>query len=258
MTPDHLPLDEAAADAPSGKGNLHDVYLRLREAILDGTLAGGETINQVQLSRRFGVSRTPVREALRNLEAEGLVEFRPNRGVVIRDLSATEVRELFLMRLPLELLAATQATLHADEAPLDNLELVINRSHLSIGALVASAYASGLSTLVEDETDLGVTVIDMGAGTTSIAVFSDGEMVYADIVPVGGAHVTNDIARGLSTPITHAERLKTLHGAALATPDDEHGLIDVLRVGEDEHNSPNHIPRSLLNGIIHQIGRAHV
>ncbi len=130
------------------------------------------------------------------------------------------------------------------------LRNVVDRCHLQIDDFVIAPYAAGLSTLVEDETDLGVTVIDMGAGTTSIAVFSDGDAVYTDIVTVGGAHVTNDIARGLSTPITHAERLKTLHGAATATPDDEHELIDVLHVGEDEHNSPNHIPRSLLNGII--------
>ncbi|MDH3738124.1 MAG: cell division protein FtsA [Alphaproteobacteria bacterium] len=130
------------------------------------------------------------------------------------------------------------------------LRNVVDQCHLHIDDFVIAPYASGLSTLVEDETDLGVTVIDMGAGTTSIAVFSDGDAVYTDIIPVGGAHVTNDIARGLSTPISHAERLKTLHGAAMATSADEHELIDVLHVGEDEHNSPNHIPRSLLNGII--------
>ncbi len=130
------------------------------------------------------------------------------------------------------------------------LRNVVDRCHLQIDDFVIAPYASGLSTLVEDETDLGVTVIDMGAGTTSIAVYSNGDAVFTDIVPVGGAHVTNDIARGLSTPISHAERLKTLHGATMATPADEHELIDVLHVGEDEHNSPNHIPRSLLNGII--------
>ncbi len=130
------------------------------------------------------------------------------------------------------------------------LRNVVDQCHLEINDFVIAPYAAGLSTLVEDETDLGVTVIDMGAGTTSIAVFSDGDAVYTDIVPVGGAHVTNDIARGLSTPIAHAERLKTLHGTAMATATDEHELIDVLHVGEDEHNSPNHIPRSLLNGII--------
>ena len=58
-------------------------------------------------------------------------------------------------------------------------------------------YASGLAALVDDEMDLGVTVIDMGRGRPSLAVFFDGHVVYTDSVPIGGAHVTNDIARGL-------------------------------------------------------------
>ena len=65
-------------------------------------------------------------------------------------------------------------------------------------------YKRQLAALVEDEMDLGVTVIDMGGGTTSLAVFFEGQMVYCDSVPVGGQHITNDIARGLSTPIAHA------------------------------------------------------
>jgi cell division protein FtsA len=149
-----------------------------------------------------------------------------------------------------EHLSVNMHQVSAGSGVIRTLRNVVDRCHLEIDDFVIAPYASGLSTLVEDETDLGVTVIDMGAGTTSIAVYSDGDAVYTNIVPVGGAHVTNDIARGLSTPITHAERLKTLHGAAMATPADEHELIDVLHVGEDEHNSPNHIPRSLLNGII--------
>lgn len=149
-----------------------------------------------------------------------------------------------------EHLSVNMHQVSAGSGVIRTLRNVVDRCHLEIDDFVIAPYASGLSTLVEDETDLGVTVIDMGAGTTSIAVYSDGDAVYTNIVPVGGSHVTNDIARGLSTPIIHAERLKTLHGAAMATPADEHELIDVLHVGEDEHNSPNHIPRSLLNGII--------
>ena len=66
--------------------------------------------------------------------------------------------------------------------------------------------SAGLAALVEDEINLGATVIDMGAGTTSVAVFYDGHLIHADSVPIGGAHVTSDIARGLSTPLAHAER----------------------------------------------------
>ena len=75
-------------------------------------------------------------------------------------------------------------------------------------------------------------------------------MVFCDALPVGGQHITNDIARGLSTPIAHAERMKTLYGSALASPSDEREMIDVPQVGEADRNASNHIPRSILTGII--------
>ncbi|HUD51926.1 cell division protein FtsA [Parvibaculum sp.] len=134
--------------------------------------------------------------------------------------------------------------------PLRNLELCIERCHLSVAGIAVSPYASGLACLVEDEMDLGVAVIDMGGGTTSLAVFFEGAMVYCDSVSIGGNHITNDIARGLSTPLAHAERMKTLYGSALASPSDEREMIDVPQVGESDADSANHIPRSMLTGII--------
>jgi DNA-binding GntR family transcriptional regulator len=100
---------------------------QIREGIYQGDYKAGAKLNIADLAQKFNASAVPVREALRNLEAEGLVEFRPNRGVVIRELSASEVRELCLMRLPLELLAATQAALHADDAALGSLEAILKR-----------------------------------------------------------------------------------------------------------------------------------
>ena len=93
--------------------------------------------------------------------------------------------------------------------------------------------------------DLGVTLIDMGGGTTTIAVFYDGNVIYTDSVPVGGEHVTRDIARGLSTSRPHAERMKTLYGACVATPYDDHELIDVPLIGED--NARPSQPRAALD-----------
>lgn len=76
-------------------GNLHDVYHRVRAGILDGTLAGGEIINQVQLSRRFGVSRTPVREALRMLQAEGLIESQYQQRMRVTAVTPEEVDAVY-------------------------------------------------------------------------------------------------------------------------------------------------------------------
>jgi DNA-binding GntR family transcriptional regulator len=105
----------------------------IRQGIYEGTYKPGARLNIADLAQNFNASAVPVREALRNLEAEGLVEFRPNRGVVIRTLSASEVRELFLMRLPLEILAATQAAAQADKAQIEALEAILRRMDLATG-----------------------------------------------------------------------------------------------------------------------------
>ena len=142
-------------------------------------------------------------------------------------------------------------TVSVSASAIQNLNTCIGRCHLNVRGHVVSAYASGLSCLVEDETDLGVTVIDMGGGTTTMAVFFDGSVIYTDCVPVGGAHITSDIARGLATPVSEAERLKTLYGSAIPSSLDEREMIDVPLVGEQDENHPNHVPKSLLIRIIH-------
>ena len=131
----------------------------------------------------------------------------------------------------------------ASAAAVRNHSSAVGRSHLELDALVVSPYASGLACLVEDEISLGVTVIDMGGGTTTIGVFFDGNLIFADYVPVGGGHVTNDIARGLSTPIAHAERMKTLFGSAISASTDEREMIAVPQIGEEEDGQVNHVPR---------------
>lgn len=147
-------------------------------------------------------------------------------------------------------LAVNMNIVTAAAAGLRNLASCIGRCHLEIAALVVSPYAAGLAALVDDESELGVTVIDMGGGTTTIAVFFDGNLVFTDSVPVGGGHVTNDIARGLSTPIAHAERMKTLYGSAISSLSDEREMISVPQVGEEDDGQANHVPKSLLVGII--------
>ncbi len=138
----------------------------------------------------------------------------------------------------------------AEAAALRNMITCVARCHLDVEDVVVSPYAAGLACLVEDELDLGATVVDMGGGTTNVAVFYGGQVVHAEVVQVGGDHVTRDIARGLTTSLVHAERIKVLYGSALPSPSDDHALIDVPLVGEEDRNQPNHVPRSLVVGII--------
>lgn len=131
-----------------------------------------------------------------------------------------------------------------------NLAACVQRKHLDIDGMVAAPFAAGLAALVDDELELGATILDMGGGTTNIGVFQNGHLVFADCIPIGGQHITMDIARGLTTPVAQAERMKTLYGSAVATASDERELIDVPQVGEEDADNSNHVPRSLLVGII--------
>jgi cell division protein FtsA len=149
-----------------------------------------------------------------------------------------------------ERLAVNMHVVTAGAASVRNHTAAIGRSHLEVEALVVNPYAAGLACLVDDEMDLGVTVIDMGGGTTTIGVFFGGNLILADSVPVGGIHVTNDIARGLATPLAHAERMKALFGSAVSSTLDERETIAVPQIGEEEDGHVNHVPKSLLVSII--------
>ncbi len=149
-----------------------------------------------------------------------------------------------------ERLGVNMHIVSAGIGPLRNLEQGISRCHLDVCGKVATPYASALSSVSEDEKNLGVTCVDMGGGTISISVFFDSELVHIDSIPVGGVHVTNDIARGLSTPLVHAERMKTLYGSAIPTASDDHEIIKVPLIGEEETGETNQVSRSVLVGII--------
>lgn len=146
------------------------------------------------------------------------------------------------------------AELHAIIAPVmmvRNMTQCLARCHLNVAEFISSAYVSGLAALEPDEMELGVTFVDMGGGTTNLAVFAAGKCLYADAIPIGGSHVTGDLARGLSTSISHAERLKTLHGSAVPIASDDQAMIDVPQLGEEDNaDNSNLMPRSMLVGII--------
>lgn len=161
-----------------------------------------------------------------------------NRGV-------RDPRGMFGDRLGVNLHVVTAAT-----NAIRNVDTCLHRCHLGVESRAVGPYASALSALVEDEMKLGVTLIDLGGGTTNIAVFFDGELVHADCIPVGGVNVTNDIARGLSTPVQHAERMKTLYGNCMASPKDDLEIIKVHLIGEEQTGETNPVPRSMLVGII--------
>ena len=149
-----------------------------------------------------------------------------------------------------DVLAVDVAVVTMEPAPLNNLRMAIERSHLQLGGMALTPYASARAVLTQDELDLGTVLIDVGGSTTSIAIFRRGRLVASAVVPLGGQHVTNDIAHGLSTTVVHAERLKTLFGTVLANGHDERELLAVPLLGERGVDTVQKVPKHVLTSIV--------
>lgn len=177
--------------------------------------------------------------------AHEIIQCAPVSYVVDEARGVSDPRGMFCQRIGVQMHAVA-----VKPSPLQNLKLAVERSHLEIAGALFAPYASGLAVLMPDEMQLGATVIDMGGGVTSIAVFLEGALVHVDLVPIGGAHVTNDIARMLAPPLSAAERIKTLYGAALGDIETGTDLVAVPQVGETDEDSVIRVPRSMLTRII--------
>jgi cell division protein FtsA len=97
---------------------------------------------------------------------------------------------------------------------MQNIVKCCNRSELHVADVVLMPVAVAEAVLTDEEKDLGVALVDMGSGTTDITVFHDGTVKHTAVLPIGGNHVTNDIAAGLRTPFADAERIKLRYGCA--------------------------------------------
>jgi len=193
----------------------------------DCTRAISAALNQVRLPGRKPIHLLPVTW---HVDGQG---------------SVRDPRSMFGRSLGLELIVVS-----ISENVFQTLGHCVERAHLQFEGVVAAPFASALAALEEDEMDLGAVCIDMGGGSTSAAVFANGSLVHVDSLPVGGQHVTADLARGLSTTIAGAERIKTLHGSAIASANEDREMIEAPPRGDDPGAGPVVAPRSMIKGII--------
>jgi len=112
-----------------------------------------------------------------------------------------------------------------------NLVNAVNRSGVEVEAVVLEQFAAADAVLTQDEKDMGVALIDVGGGTTSLVIYERGAIRHIAVLPTGGEHVTSDIAVGLRTPVPEAERIKKRYGCALAALVDHEDTIEVPSVG---------------------------
>ncbi|MGA7712694.1 MAG: cell division protein FtsA [Rhizomicrobium sp.] len=192
---------------------------------------------------------------LRELLAEGrakcaaegyeIIQSAPTSYVVDEARGVRDPSGMYCQRIGVSMHAVA-----VKPSPLANLKLAVERCHLNVAGALFAPFASGLSVLTEDEKQLGSIVIDMGGGVTSIAVFMEGHLVHADVVPIGGSQVTSDLARMLSAPISAAERAKVLYGAALGDLEVGADVVSVPQMGEEGEEAALRVPRSMLTRII--------
>jgi len=147
--------------------------------------------------------------------------------------------------LGLDLLVVSMA-----ESAFSTLSHCLELAHLDLQGVAAAPVVTSLAALEDDEMDLGCVCIDMGGGVTSAAVWGGRSLLHVESLGVGGDHVTADIARGLSTSRAGAERLKTLHGSAMASANEDREMLEAPPRGEDPSAGPVVVPRSMLKTVI--------
>jgi cell division protein FtsA len=223
------------------------------ESVIVSVSAGKPASELMSASVALGDSMVADRDIARVIAAGSQHSVRPGRVVLHSLPIGYSLDGVSGIREPRGMLGRNfgidMHVMTADTPVIGNLMYAIESCHVDVASMVASPYAAALSVLADDEADLGAAVIDMGAGTTTIAVFSGGRFVHGDGFALGGQHITMDVARGFNTGIADAERIKTLYGSVLAGGSDERDMIAVPAVDHDD-NAPQYVSRAQLVRII--------
>ncbi|MBA3835286.1 MAG: cell division protein FtsA [Pseudomonadota bacterium] len=137
----------------------------------------------------------------------------------------------------------------ADAPPLRNLDYIIRAAHLGVRAIVASPIAAALACLTDEERELGVALVELGAGVTNVSLHYGGILVGLRSIPLGAKDISDDIAATFGVNRRDAERLKCFYGSAMTSPRDNHELIDANH-GADDGAEPVRITRAQLMMVI--------
>jgi cell division protein FtsA len=140
----------------------------------------------------------------------------------------------------------------ADHAPLRNIDYVIRSAHLGVNAIVASPVAAALACLTEEERELGVALVELGAEVTNVSLHAGGMLVGLRSIPLGAKDVTDDIACAFGVQRRDAERLKCFYGSAMTSPRDNHEMIEATQIGAEQGAEPMRITRAQLMMVIRQ------
>ena len=217
-------------------GRLQGQMIEAASDIRGGTVTPADVgrITSTGMRHATGTGRTALHALPVGYALDGVKGIRDPRGMVARQFGV-------------EMNVVT-----SDASVAKNLMLVVERCHLNVEAMAASPYLAGLSVLTDDEVDTGAAIVDMGAGTTTIATYSTGRFVHASGFALGGQHITMDLARGLGACIADAERIKTLYGTVLTGGSDARELMSVPAADDHDRDMPQVVSRATIANIIRQ------
>lgn len=227
------------------------------EQVFAGFSAGGLVSNVASVEVGIGGRRIE-RDDIDALLAEGRASLGPIEGrMILHALPALYTLDgLTGVKKPLGLhadkLAVDIHVVAAEPSPVRNLDLCVRSAHLGVEAIVAAPVAAGKACLGEEERELGVALVELGAGVTNVSVFAGGMLVGLKTLPLGGIDITDDIAAAFGTRRAEAERMKCFYGSATTSPRDNHDMLDVTPIGAEEGGETGRITRAQLVHVIRQ------
>ena len=223
------------------------------EQVLLSVSCGRLASHTVTASAEIGGSHVTARDVARLMAGARSYVERDGRILVHLNRKATQLDGALggadVIGMAAHQMTARLHAVSADEAPIRNFRMLLERCHIRVSGLVPASMASALAVTTEDERQLGVTVIDIGCGTTKLAKFSGGHLEHIRSVPIGSHLITSDIARALHTPLIEAERIKALYGNLISARSDEHETFSYPSAGQDE-GLVHHATRAQLTSII--------
>ena len=207
------------------------------EVELGGHAIEQADINELMLNAGLAINR----------DSQVVLHAHPALYTIDRAQGVQQPIGLFANRLGVDI-----HVIAADESPLRNIDTVIRSAHLGVRAIVASPVAAGLACLSEEERELGVALVELGADVTNISVHLGGMLVGLRSIPLGAHDITNDIACAFAVQRRDAERLKCFYGSAMTSPRDNHEMIEANQIAADPGAEPIKITRAQLMMVIRQ------
>ncbi|MEI9852071.1 MAG: cell division protein FtsA [Sphingomonas sp.] len=249
MAATELAIREAVEQAERIAGfNIEDVWV--------GFSAGGLSSDVVKLEVDLGghrVEQADIDELLKagrdalNPAGRMVLHAQPTRYTLDGLAGVKRPLGLHADRLGVDIhVVATEGS------PVRNLDLCVRSAHLEVRSIIAAPVATGLACLTEEERELGVALVEIGAGVTSVSIFRGGILAGLASIPVGSADITDDIASAFATARSWAERTKCYHGSANMSPRDNHEMIEVSPATHEDGVEPARITKAQLITVIRQ------